>query len=144
MHISARGLIEIEGKFILIHRRKEQEDGIMRDYYVLPGGKMEEGETPEETVKREVYEEVGIRVEPIRKMMDYISEYDDSIQKIYICHYVSGKIGSGKGPEFVDKKNYTGSFEIEQVPKQNLSEMNLVPEEIKDILMEDIRNQELL
>lgn len=123
MHISARGVIEKKEKIILIHRKKEEKDGTIRDYYVLPGGKMEEGETPEETVKREIYEEIGIRVEPTKKMMDYISEYDDSIQKIYICHYVSGEIGSGKGPEYTEKDKYEGTFEIVQIAKKHLQKL---------------------
>lgn len=40
--------------------RAESEGG----RWTLPGGGMEFGETPEETIRREVYEESGLRVEP--------------------------------------------------------------------------------
>ncbi len=32
-------------------------------YYVFPGGGIEEGETPEEATKREIYEELGVHIE---------------------------------------------------------------------------------
>ena len=47
-------IIVQEGKIALIKRIREEET-----YYVFPGGGIEEGETPEEAMKREVYEELG-------------------------------------------------------------------------------------
>ena len=60
MHKSVRGIIKKDNGIILIHRLKPRDDGSIRDYYVVPGGKMEQGETEEDTVKREVFEELGI------------------------------------------------------------------------------------
>ena len=85
MHISVRGIIEIEGKILLIHRIKKKIDNTYREYYVIPGGKMEEGETEEETLLREIKEEVGIKVRVIKNILNYNSDYNDSIQKFYEC-----------------------------------------------------------
>ena len=49
-------IIVQEGKIALIKRIREEET-----YYVFPGGGIEEGETPEEATKREVYEELGVK-----------------------------------------------------------------------------------
>lgn len=46
------------GKIALIKRVREGEM-----YFVFPGGGIEEGETPEEATKREVYEELGVHIQ---------------------------------------------------------------------------------
>lgn len=53
MHTSVRGIIKNDDGIILIHRIKKNSDAEIRDYYVVPGGKMEHGESEEETVKRD-------------------------------------------------------------------------------------------
>ena len=95
MHKSVRGIIFYKDGYILIHRKKPQLDGKVRDYFVIPGGKMEKGETIEQTVIREVYEEVGIKVKPLQVLLEYESDYNDSIQIFMNCEYVEGKIGTG-------------------------------------------------
>ena len=91
MHNSVRGIIKKDGGIILIHRMKPKENGTFREYYVIPGGKMEEGETEEQTLLREVYEEIGIVIKPYKKIFEFYSDYDDSIQKFYLCEYVERK-----------------------------------------------------
>lgn len=134
MHTSVRGIIKIHNGIILIHRIKRKEDGKIRDYYVVPGGKMEEGETEGETVKREVWEEVGIKVKPKELLLTYDSEYDNSIQKFYSCEYIEGKIGTGTGPEYFSE-SYTGYIMPEVIQIEKIKTINLVPKEIKKIIL---------
>jgi len=54
---SVRGIILRDGKIAMMHSRKY-------DYYKLPGGGIESGETLEETLIREVREESGLIVKP--------------------------------------------------------------------------------
>lgn len=49
-------------KFILIKKSK----GPFKGRWDLPGGKMDFGETPEETLKREITEETGLKVKAPR------------------------------------------------------------------------------
>jgi len=46
---------------ILIDKRRQ--DGLMGGLWELPGGKIEPGETVEECIKREIWEELGIEIE---------------------------------------------------------------------------------
>ena len=54
---SVRGIIVQDGKLAVVHSLKY-------DYYKLPGGGIDPGETHEETLIREVHEESGLRVIP--------------------------------------------------------------------------------
>ena len=136
MHTSVRGIVNYNDKIVLIHRIKTKDDGTVRDYYVTPGGKIEENESHEEALSREIKEELGIEIE-IKDLCLELDDrdYNDSFQYFYNCNYKAGELGTGDGPEFTDKENYKGVFEIVLVDKKEISELNLVPEKIKEILV---------
>ena len=136
MHTSVRGIVNYKNKIVLIHRIKTKDDGTIRDYYVIPGGKIEENESHEEALRREIKEELGIEIE-IKDLCLELDDrdYNDSFQYFYNCNYKAGELGTGYGPEFTDKENYKGVFEIVLVDKKEISKLNLVPEKIKEILV---------
>ena len=136
MHTSVRGIVNYNDKIVLIHRIKTKDDGTVRDYYVTPGGKIEENESHEEALRREIKEELGIEIE-IKDLCLELDDrdYNDSFQYFYNCNYKGGELGAGDGPEFTDKENYKGVFEIVLVDKKEISKLNLVPEKIKEILV---------
>lgn len=137
MHTSVRGIIKNDDGIILIHRIKKNSDVEIRDYYVVPGGKMELNESEEETVKREVFEELGIYVRVGTRLLEIYNDFDDSIQIFYECEYVNGILGTGTGPEFTNHDEYYGEYIIEIIKYENLEKINLVPEEIKAYLLEN-------
>lgn len=59
-----KGLLINSNTFLAVHK-KNISDG----KFELPGGRMQFGETIEETLKREMLEETGVNVEPI-KLLD--------------------------------------------------------------------------
>jgi 8-oxo-dGTP pyrophosphatase MutT (NUDIX family) len=87
------------GKILLIQHR---EHGSGRAYWLLPGGGMEDGETTEETVKREVREETHLEVnveglildEPARPGRSGYQRY-----KTYMCSPVTMDAAPGCEPE---------------------------------------------
>ncbi len=55
----------MKGSRVLIGKRSTR-DSIFPGMYELPGGKIEFGETPEEALKREIREELGVGVEVLQ------------------------------------------------------------------------------
>ena len=137
MHTSVRGVIKKNDGIVLIHRIKKNSDVEVRDYYVVPGGKMELGEREEETVKREVFEELGIHVNVGLRLLEVHNDFDDSIQVFYECEYVDGVLGTGTGPEFTNHDEYYGVYKIEIIKYEDLEKTNLVPEKVKVFLIEN-------
>jgi len=94
---SARAIIERDGKVLVMHSRKF-------DYYKFPGGGIEQGETPEEALVREVREESGYTVKP-----ETIEEYGSVLRRNR----------DGKDPEGIfEQQNFYYFCEIgdERVP----------------------------
>jgi 8-oxo-dGTP diphosphatase len=90
------GIILIEDdKIALIERHRAG-----MDYFVFPGGGVDEGETPEQGAVREAFEELGIEVGIKKKVA--IIHFDQSIQVYYLVEHVSGEFGTGTGEEFTD------------------------------------------
>jgi ADP-ribose pyrophosphatase YjhB (NUDIX family) len=61
-HLGVYGLVRCEGKVLLIKKGRGPYNGM----YDLPGGGVEFGETPEQTLRREFMEETGLVVEPLQ------------------------------------------------------------------------------
>ena len=57
--------IERDGKYLMRHRVKKEVDA-NRDKWIGVGGKFEEGESPEDCVRREAFEETGLTLTDYR------------------------------------------------------------------------------
>ena len=91
------GIVLIQGnKVALIERHRA---GL--DYFVFPGGGVDEGETPEQAAIREAMEELGIQVDIVQKVAE-IQIGQKSKQIYFLVEQVSGEFGSGSGEEYTD------------------------------------------
>ena len=136
------GIIFINGKIALMHRKDVLKRQEMPEYYTIPGGGLEEGETEEEGTKREIKEEFGIEVRIVKKLYEMKSTKFNQKELYYLCEYVSGKFGTGQGPEFSNDPKYkdSGKYIPELVEKENIKNINLLPLEIKKKIITDIEN----
>lgn len=71
MILSTHCYVEKDGKLLMLHRTKKKND-VMEGKWVGLGGKVESGETPEECIVREVYEESGLTLKSF-KMKGFIT-----------------------------------------------------------------------
>ncbi|MCD6337380.1 MAG: (deoxy)nucleoside triphosphate pyrophosphohydrolase [Candidatus Marinimicrobia bacterium] len=72
LHVVA-GIIEIDGYFLLCQRHHNSRRFPLK--WEFPGGKVESGETPDEAIKRELNEELGIFVEDLERVDTYSFNY---------------------------------------------------------------------
>ena len=82
-----RAVIISEGSVLLTHETAS-------DLWMIPGGGMEDGETPEACVVRETEEETGLIVRPLRHFLT-LNEYYEEYR--YISHYFTCTVvGNGR------------------------------------------------
>lgn len=90
VRIAGRGIVVRDGRILLSH---ELNTGV----YMTPGGGLEEGETLEECCKRELMEETGYEVKPIRHFLT-INEY--SFETKYVSNYFICEV-TGEGRQIL-------------------------------------------
>lgn len=123
-----RGAVIIikDNKILLIKRHK-----CGRDYYILPGGTMDKGETIKQTAIREAKEETGFDVtlskqKPLKSKFEYRDEYYFFVDKM------KGKCHLG-GPE-AKLNNPANYYRLAWVELKQLEKINLVPIDVKKFL----------
>tara|TARA_Y100000310_G_scaffold340947_1_gene438461 strand:- start:1227 stop:1682 length:456 start_codon:yes stop_codon:yes gene_type:complete len=133
--IRVRAIIPYQDGLLLIHRVRN-ENGNKREYYVFPGGGVEEGEGLEDAIKREVFEELGIEIKPLKELYRLSSE--GRVQVFYLCHYVKGRVGTGTGPEFQDQEYASrGSYTPKVIPLDKINTIDLL-HEVRKALEQDL------
>lgn len=128
---SSRAIIFKDGKMVTMYREREG-----RKFYTFPGGGMEAGETEAQCVTREVFEEFGLTVEPLKKV--YIYESERSIEHFFICKWIKGKIGDGAGEEFETDRN-RGIYIQTEIKIDDIPNLPLMPPEVAAVMMADYK-----
>ena len=81
--------IVIKGTNVLIVKRKEGEGNLR---WQFPGGCPENQETEEQTLIRELYEETGCCIRPIKLIEQKLHPYTKKIISYWACQYISGDL----------------------------------------------------
>ncbi len=136
MKIRAVAILIKDNKVLLIHRINEKE------YYVYPGGGVEEGETIEQAVLRELLEETTIKAKINRLLYKQIYN-DGSEQYFYLCEYIEGKpklSDDSIEKERMLNKEFKEYYNPLWVDIDNLKDILVYPLEIRDLFLEDHKN----
>lgn len=132
--ITARGII-IENDYVyLMHRKRINSDGTIREYYVIPGGGVEENETLEETVIRELQEEFSIDTEVLKYLGK--EENDNSIFNLFACKIISGipKLGGPELKRNCDENHY-------EIAKVAITDVEQINSDFKDYILKLYNNE---
>lgn len=91
----AHGLMKINDQYILIKRTKIKrgKPNSLPEYWDIPGGMVEQGETPQQAVVRETKEEVNLDV-VVGNIIHEDSNYDESkdavfTRLVYLCDVIN-------------------------------------------------------
>ena len=134
-NLRVRAIISYGNRLVLIERIKQT--GEEKKYFVFPGGGVEDFETLEECVHREVLEEVGIEVKPLREL--YRVNTERKTEVFFLCEYISGEIGTGKGPEFTSKSyGDRGTYVPTTISLSEIGVIDLLPL-VQAALIEDLK-----
>lgn len=121
--INGRAII-IDGDEILLMFRRKIKNGIVNEYYAIPGGGQEENETIEECVKREINEEFNLNIE-VKEYLGQVED-DNNIGYIYNAKIISGELKlGGEELEHNIKENY---YEVRRVKLSDIDNINLLDE----------------
>lgn len=105
--------IERDGAYLMLHRVKKERD-INKDKWIGVGGHFEEGESPEECLLREVYEETGLVLTDYR-LRGVITFIADAYPAEYMFLYTAGG--------FEGAMHVCDEGDLEWVPKARVKEL---------------------
>lgn len=120
MRKTARAIIINDNKLLVFFRRKIK-NGREVTYYAIPGGHVENSETCEETVIRELKEEMNLDIE----ILGYLGKILVDNQEEYYYH---AKIVGGVlrfGGEELDRCSESNYYEIRWIPVSELDDSGI-------------------
>ena len=139
--VRVAGIIKMNGGYAFMHRKNVKKRKDIQEYYTFPGGGLEDNETLEEGVIREIKEEFGITVKVVRKLYEIYFKKLNQKEIFFLCKYVEGEFGTGDGPEFSNNPKYidSGEYLPEIVKEEDIESLLLLPPEIKEKFVEDLK-----
>ena len=130
-----RAIVIKGGKIALIERWNNG-----KHYFVLPGGKLEKGESDTDCVVREIKEELNINIVPQKLIYDLI---DFRRQGVFLVDWIDGEISKTNAEEYREDR-VGGDYNPVLVDLAQIKNINLVPTEMKQQLLSDLQSGQLM
>jgi 8-oxo-dGTP diphosphatase len=92
-------LIAPSREFLLTSRPQGK---VYAGYWEFPGGKLEEGETVEQALRRELIEEIGLVIGPVQPWRTAVVDYPHALVRLHFCkvHEWNGVLHMHEGQSF--------------------------------------------
>ncbi len=127
----ARAISKVDGNFLVCKKKNE-------DYYFFPGGHIEFGETSKEALKREIMEELGVKVESC----EFIGGSEHFfVQKNVERHEVSLAFFTTLEDKKIESQEDHLDFFL--FSKQELEKEKVFPEPMKNAVLEWLDNKKI-
>ena len=127
-------IVERNGSLLLVRHEKPGRD----PYWVLPGGRLEPGETIPECAERELMEETGLegRFIGVLYVSEFLQEGRHTVDITARVEALGGEASLGSDPE-VEESSEPTLKELRWVETGELAEIPLLPGWIKEKLLQD-------
>ena len=133
MRTRAAAILIQNNQIALIERQRPD-----RHYFSFPGGGVDEGETPEQAVVREVLEELGLHVRILRQVAEFW--FRGNRQVHFLVEQTGGEFGTGTGDEFSGKYDqFRGTYHPLWMPVRDLPLQPVQPREIAALVVESLK-----
>ena len=134
LNVRAAGVMTHNGK-VLVHRN------VNSDHYALIGGRVEIGENSEDTIKREIKEELGKKIEItgyISTIENFFEAKGSKYHEIMFVHKIEFVNEEDKKIDYV-MKNIEGKdyLQYEWIELDRIEEYTLLPKVLKEVLKEN-------
>lgn len=128
MKIRCAGIVISNHKVLLVRSQYHN-----KEYWILPGGGLEVGETHFDCVKREVKEETNIDVE-VGKLI--FTDKNEMEHLTYLCTPISDDVKTGSDPD----QEHTVIIETKYISAKELELIeNFIPEKMKFHLLKGLK-----
>lgn len=124
MRVRSAAILIQNNSLALMERHRDD-----RHYFSFPGGGVDEGETPEQAVVREVREELGIEVRVLRLAAEVW--FRGNQQFFFLVEQTGGTFGTGAGEEFASTADPArGTYEPIWMPLEQVTIQNVLPKPV--------------
>lgn len=134
IHVQSRAVILKEGHILLC-----KTTGLDPDFYFLPGGHIEHGESAKHTMLRELKEEIGFEFEIIRFLGCFEYSFDPNIIKHAKCHtheynFIFEATSNLLPAPHIALEQFEKHIKILWIPNDELETIDLRPDPLKNFI----------